>query len=806
MTVLKCKRCGGDLRPKPEDKIVVCEYCMAQQTIPTGDDEKKMRLFARANKLRFNNEFDTAIGVYESIIAEFPEEAEAYWGLILAKYGIEYVDDPMTGEKVPTCHRSSYVSLLDDEDYELVLENADPVSKKCYREEAKQIEELRKAIVEVSKEEKPYDIFICYKENDGKGERTIDSAIAEEIYNALNKEGYRVFFSRISLEDKIGQEYEPYIFAALHSAKIMLAVGTDYEYYDAVWVKNEWSRFLKLAASGEKKVLIPCYKDIDAYDMPREFHKLQAQDMGKVGAMQDLLRGIKKILADGNMSASTDNTAEEAYLERIQIFLNDSEWDSANTYCEKVLDLNPKNAKAYMYKICTKLKLHNIEAIVDKDECLLNKDTNYSKILAYGDEELKQKVLELSQEQIYMIAQKKLHQNNNVQNLYIARELFRQIPDYKDVNDRLYELEFAIPQKEKELEGQRKENIYVKSLQDMEQAENKSELDKALKELEKIQGYKDTDDRITDIELKIRSANMLYERFMNAYREMTKWEELEQEKLKKQREAEELEGELKKLQIKKNNVGLFDRENRRKIAEEIADISARKRIVKQEIWTLTIEAKEELKNRVVIESVFEDYYSLEFNKEIKKLLSEEQLQELYIPFGVNESRHMMQYWNMLDRKENVFLMIAKETTGDPAYIANVDGSYRRKWADSGLRTRMMRHLVHEYFNQNEQRYLKKCSAVNPRNIFEKTSIFMKSDRMTILTAEELEKYEKLIPNKENYFLIIDDQSYVTSSRGMDHGSISTSNSAILPVICIDLNQNMDNNMVGDNEENDCTEM
>ena len=43
MTVLKCKRCGGDLRPKPEDKIVVCEYCMAQQTIPTGDDEKKMR-------------------------------------------------------------------------------------------------------------------------------------------------------------------------------------------------------------------------------------------------------------------------------------------------------------------------------------------------------------------------------------------------------------------------------------------------------------------------------------------------------------------------------------------------------------------------------------------------------------------------------------------------------------------------------------------------------------------------------------------------------------------------------------------
>ena len=51
----------------------------------------------------------------------------------------------------------------------------------------------------------------------------------------------------------------------------MLAFGTDYEYYNAVWVKNEWSRFLQLIAKGEKKTLIPCYKNIDAYDMPKEF-------------------------------------------------------------------------------------------------------------------------------------------------------------------------------------------------------------------------------------------------------------------------------------------------------------------------------------------------------------------------------------------------------------------------------------------------------------------------------------------------------------------------------------------------------
>ena len=94
----------------------------------------------------------------------------------------------------------------------------------------------------------------------------------------------------------MGREYEPYIFAALNSAKVMLCVGTDYEYFNAVWVRNEWSRFLKMMEKDKAKHLIPCYKGIDAYDIPKEFNKLQAQDLGKVGAIQDLLRGIDKLI------------------------------------------------------------------------------------------------------------------------------------------------------------------------------------------------------------------------------------------------------------------------------------------------------------------------------------------------------------------------------------------------------------------------------------------------------------------------------------------------------------------------------
>lgn len=300
MGCYNCRMCGAPL-PVTGEPIVECEYCGSRQPVPSADSEKKQTLFARANRLRLACEFDRAAAVYESIAAEFPEEAEASWGIVLCRYGIEYVDDPATGKKVPTCHRSSFASVLEDADYQQTLDNADPLTRKLYHREATHIEELREGILSVSASEKPYDIFICYKETDERGSRTLDSVLAQDLYDLLTGKGYRVFFSRISLEDKLGREYEPYIFAALNSAKVMLAVGTCFEHYDAVWVKNEWSRFLKLMEQDSEKYLIPCYKDINAYDMPKEFQRLQAQDLGKVGAHQDLVRGLGKLIRPTNI-------------------------------------------------------------------------------------------------------------------------------------------------------------------------------------------------------------------------------------------------------------------------------------------------------------------------------------------------------------------------------------------------------------------------------------------------------------------------------------------------------------------------
>ena len=404
MTIFKCKMCGGALNIEEGMTVCECEYCGSKQTVPAANDEKIAKLFERANRLRFNNEFDKAYSIYESIISEDPEAAEAYWGLVLCKYGIEYVDDPATLDKVPTCHRSSFESVMEDENFEQVMETADSLARVVYREEAKKIEEIRKGIIEVSGKEKPYDIFICYKETAEDGQRTIDSVLAQDVYDALTAKGYRVFFSRITLEDKLGTEYEPYIFAALNSAKVMLAFGTSYDFYNAVWVKNEWARYLKLMEKDKGKHLIPCYKDIDAYDMPKEFARLQAQDMGKVGAVQDLLRGIEKLIGKEEKAELEEVTKTmenvsmgpnvHSLLERVEIFLEDKKWGSAEEYCNKVLDIEPKNAMAYVYLTCINNVKCSIKELSDMEEKFEDSDS-FKKARRFADEHTKPRIDEI---------------------------------------------------------------------------------------------------------------------------------------------------------------------------------------------------------------------------------------------------------------------------------------------------------------------------------------------------------------------------------------------------------------------------
>ena len=498
MAVFKCKMCGGALEIGENQSIATCEFCGTQQTLPKIDDEKKLGLFNRANALRLKSEFDKAAGIYETIIAEFPEEAEAYWGLVLCKYGIEYVDEGK-GTRVPTCHRTVPTSIMEDADFDMACSNADATAKTVYREEAKAIDCIQKKILEIAAAEEPYDVFICYKETDDvTGTRTEDSAIAQDIYTELSKEGYKVFFARVTLRNKAGCDFEPYIYSALSSAKVMLVLGTKFDYFDAVWVKNEWSRYLSMMVEDKSKHLIPCYKGLDAYDIPKEFKNLQALNIGDVTFIKNLFENIGNFVSKvttNEVVVNTGNAQIEPLLKRAFMFLEDGDWKSADEYCEKVLDIAPECAEAYLGKLMAELCIDKKEALKNAEKPFDNKNI-YQKIVRYGNVELKTELevcIEYIKDRnerarvegIYRQAKTKMEQATE-KSLKDAAMLFDSIADYKDAK------QFVDICLKKSVEA-RKDAIYNEAVGLMQ--ENLiSSYDDAIELFEKILGWRDADD------------------------------------------------------------------------------------------------------------------------------------------------------------------------------------------------------------------------------------------------------------------------------------------------------------------------
>jgi len=433
-------------------------------TIPRLD-ERRINLYDRANYFRQNDEFDKAMSLYEIILYEDRTDAEAYWSIVLCKYGVAYVEDPKTHTMIPTCNRTQFTSIFADGDYKKALEYADRSQKCVYEQEAQVIDTIQKSILRISKSEAPFDVFICCKVTDKTGKRTPDSVLAQDLYQELTKEGFHVFFSKITLEGKLGTAYEPYIFAALNSSRVMVVIGTKPEYFSAPWVKNEWNRYLTLIRNGDKKILIPAYRDMNPYDLPEEFAHLQAQDMSKIGFLQDLVWGIKKLTSNAEASPAqipiiinshTTGNAE-SLLRRTFLFLEDGEWATAKEYCERVLDLQPENAAAYVARIMAKRNVRNMEELANCKK-RFDGDPNFIKAYKFADAELRKKLDDYNRsiidrlrvaenEEIYEIANRKTTGMPTEEEFLAAAKMFESLGDYRDAQARAQDCRISAKEK-----------------------------------------------------------------------------------------------------------------------------------------------------------------------------------------------------------------------------------------------------------------------------------------------------------------------------------------------------------------------
>ena len=499
MAIIKCKMCGGDIELATDKTLGTCEFCGSTMTFPKVDDEQRAAAFNRGNHFRRIGEFDKALAVYERIVREDDTDAEAHWCCALCRFGIEYVEDPATYEYLPTCHRASFDSFLEDVDYLAAVEHSEGITKRQYQKDGAKIAEVQRGILTTSQNEEPFDIFICYKESDENGERTRDSLMAQEVYYQLTEQGYRVFFARITLEDMAGKQYEPYIFAALNSAKVMIVIGTKAEYMNAVWVKNEWSRFLAMMKKDRHKLLLPCYRDMDPYDMPEQLSVLQSYDMAKIGFVQDLIRGIKKVLDAEKKTEPVKETIAGSntapLLKRAFMFLEDGDWKSADEYCEKVLDLDPECAEAYVGKLMAELQVKKQDGLKDQAESFDGRN-NYQKAIRFANDKLKTELFG------YIEHIDTRNENTRLNGIYIkaesamrcavtevdyksAEEIFRTILHYKDAAT-------LADQCAEKAEIARKNEIYNRA-KGLMQSNDHTKIMHAIPLFESISGWQDAD-------------------------------------------------------------------------------------------------------------------------------------------------------------------------------------------------------------------------------------------------------------------------------------------------------------------------
>lgn len=432
MTAITCKMCGRSMVVQPGSTVASCESCGSLQTVPTTDSEQLLKLFAQANALRRDCKFDKAARVYKAIVDDAPEEAEAYWGLLLCKHGIAYADDPTTGKKVPLCHRPSFDSLLRDHYFDRVWESADSQAMEVYLKECNRLEEVRKGILADASRSKQYDIFLCCKEIDQDGNRTQDSVLAQNVYEMLDLMGYRVFYLPKALLGSPEEEKEPRIFAALNSAKIMLLFDTGHRSYQDVQVKYQWRSFQKLMASDSTRHLVLCVQNLDPDTLPKALTGLPIHDMGNP---EGLRRRIEALF-----SANTHSPQVwiQTMLAQCGQALQKGDFAGLKTICQEILEKYPENIDACLFMLLAEYQVTEQSALYTlKNKPYFYENKFYQKLLPHASTD--PRIQELSQQAERLILEKQ--QNDRYQQGLQALEekayekalsIFQEVPDVLD--------------------------------------------------------------------------------------------------------------------------------------------------------------------------------------------------------------------------------------------------------------------------------------------------------------------------------------------------------------------------------------
>ena len=335
--------------------------------------------FLQANELKARHRFDDAYRQYQRAIeesgADILNPAELHWRQLLCRYGVEYVYSDYDKGSKPTLYRiSNLAPASQTEEARHALESCtQETERQHYTNELKKLDEIIDGYTRVHYDLR-YDVFISVKQQDG-GVATEDSDKARALWAKLTQSGYNVFNSAIS-QIPPGENYEPYILAALRSSRVMILVGGKPAYLEKSWVKNEWGRFLWMKENEpETRLLLPyLFGQMRANLMPREIQSRNIQAIQEgIGSDDALMSALASAFPERRKNKPDDDRGSEdrrrqditeSKIKKAETSLEIGEFEDARITAQSVLEnQDPQNARCYLILLLAEYRLNDISQL-----------------------------------------------------------------------------------------------------------------------------------------------------------------------------------------------------------------------------------------------------------------------------------------------------------------------------------------------------------------------------------------------------------------------------------------------------------
>lgn len=385
---LACSICGGEVIAGEDGSLGTCMGCGNSLPYPKTDIKKHNRV----TYLRNNYDFDKAGRIAAAIIEENSEDSAAYLEAFLCEYGIRYIRN--NNERTPVCSISTDSNVKESSNYKKALYYAPAEAQEKYEVIAGAVEGAVEAYNSIISEQEPYDVFVLSRE----GVSVDDDLEGEKLFLRFTENlGFRVFYAPEMLKDKSAAEKAAITAYALENSRIMLAIfKTESDCYDG-YMNYAVNKFSIEAAKSEEKFLFPIFnaEGLNFQQLPEAlvwsdtaFDYCDSEFMREIS---EKVEGILKpeeaaVIPDAIVTATAAN--KENLIKRAYMFLEDGEYETADTYFDKILDIDIEDSRAYIGKLLASCKLKSEDEIPNLPQTVTD-DKNYIKALRFATPEQK---------------------------------------------------------------------------------------------------------------------------------------------------------------------------------------------------------------------------------------------------------------------------------------------------------------------------------------------------------------------------------------------------------------------------------